>query len=107
RARWAKANAARRDGRPIHLARALGELRAALGERAREAIVAQRPLGPWPAATWEFACPGTFLGNDGGAAVGSGTGITVGAALAGTVAAAVKAMDAGGPVVVDVRIASR
>ncbi|TMF68057.1 MAG: thiamine pyrophosphate-binding protein [Chloroflexi bacterium] len=82
RAQWAKANAARRDGRPIHLARALGELRAALGERARDAIVAQRPLGPWPAATWEFACPGTFLGNDGGAAVGSGTGITVGAALA-------------------------
>jgi thiamine pyrophosphate-dependent acetolactate synthase large subunit-like protein len=82
RAAWAKANAARRDARPIHLARALSELRTALGERARETIVAQRPLGPWPAATWEFSCPGTFLGNDGGAAVGSGTGITVGAALA-------------------------
>ena len=67
---------------PVHLARALGELRAALGRRADDAIVAQAPLGPWPTTAWEFTRPHAHLGHDGGAGVGSGPGIAVGAALA-------------------------
>jgi thiamine pyrophosphate-dependent acetolactate synthase large subunit-like protein len=79
---WRAANEARRAESPIHIARAISELGSALGERARDAIIPQRPLVPWPAATWEFTRPKSFLGNDGGGGVGSGTGITVGAALA-------------------------
>src|SRR5205814_8163066 len=48
RVAWTAANEKRRDSSPIHLARALVELRAALGVRADDAIVAQAPLGPWP-----------------------------------------------------------
>jgi len=39
------------------------------------------PLG-WPGGSRHFSHPLDFLGNDGGAGVGSGPGITVGAALA-------------------------
>ncbi|HEY6959472.1 MAG TPA: thiamine pyrophosphate-binding protein, partial [Candidatus Limnocylindria bacterium] len=38
---------AHRDDAPIHLTRALVELRAALGDRADDAIVAQQPHGAW------------------------------------------------------------
>ena len=81
RAKWTAMNDARRESRPILLARALTELRAALGERAADTILAQGPLGPWPTTAWEFTRPRAFLGHDGGAAVGSGPGIAVGAAL--------------------------
>jgi thiamine pyrophosphate-dependent acetolactate synthase large subunit-like protein len=82
RAAWSAANAKRRDERPLHLARVLGELRIALGERAADSVIAQTPLGPWPAATWDFSKPRSYLGKDGGGGVGSGSGIVVGAALA-------------------------
>ena len=82
RAALAAASAKRRDDQPIHLGRAVAELRDALGERASDAIVAQAPLGPWPDVAWPFTKPKSFLGHDGGGAVGSGAGIAVGAALA-------------------------
>ena len=82
RGEWTAANQARRAERPIHLARAIAELRTALGDRATQTVLAQGPLAPWPAATWEFTAPKSYLGADGGAGVGSGTGIAVGAALA-------------------------
>jgi thiamine pyrophosphate-dependent acetolactate synthase large subunit-like protein len=82
RGEWTAANKRRSGDRPIHLARAIAELRVALGERAGETVLAQGPLAPWPAATWEFTKPKSYLGADGGAGVGSGTGIAVGAALA-------------------------
>src|SRR6266508_1970281 len=78
----AAANAKRHGERPIHLARALAELRGAFGARASELILAQGPLAPWPAGTWDFTRPKSYLGHDGGGGVGSGTGIAVGAALA-------------------------
>ena len=76
------ANAADGALRPMRTSRALAELRAALGTRAADAIVAQAPHAPWPTATWDFSKPKSYLGHDGGAAVGSGPGIAVGAALA-------------------------
>jgi thiamine pyrophosphate-dependent acetolactate synthase large subunit-like protein len=79
---WTAANRKRWNERPIYLARALGALRGALGERAADTIVAQGPLAPWPAAVWDFTKPKSYLGHDGGAGVGSATGIAVGAALA-------------------------
>ena len=82
RAQHAAANAKRRRERPIHLARALASLREAFGARAADVIVAQAPLAPWPAATWDYTKPKSFLGHDGGGGVGSGPGIAVGAALA-------------------------
>ena len=75
-------NAAEGDLRPMRTARAIAELRAAFGVRAADAIVAQAPHAPWPTATWDFSGPKSYLGHDGGAAVGSGPGIAVGAALA-------------------------
>jgi thiamine pyrophosphate-dependent acetolactate synthase large subunit-like protein len=82
REEWTAANRTRWNDRPIYLARALGSLRGVLGERAADAIVAQGPLAPWPAAVWDFSKPKSYLGHDGGAGVGSATGIAVGAALA-------------------------
>ena len=76
------ANAAEAGAHPIRFSRVVAELRAALGPRYREAIVAQAPHTPWPTATWDFSTPKSYLGHDGGAAVGSGPGIAVGAALA-------------------------
>lgn len=75
-------NAAGAGRRPIRIARAVAELRAALGPRGADAVVAQAPRSPWPIATWDFTKPKSYLGHDGGAAVGSGPGIAVGAALA-------------------------
>jgi len=76
------ANEAGAGRRPIRIARAVAELRAALGPRGADAVVAQAPRSPWPIATWDFTKPKSYLGHDGGAAVGSGPGIAVGAALA-------------------------
>jgi thiamine pyrophosphate-dependent acetolactate synthase large subunit-like protein len=81
RAALVAANDKRRDDAPIHIARAIAELRAAFGERAAEVIVAQAPLGPWPTTSWDFTRPRAHLGHDGGGAVGSGPGISVGGAL--------------------------
>ena len=81
RDREAAENDAHRDDAPIDLTRALVELRAALGERAGETIVAQQPHGAWPTAAWPFKRPRAHLGHDGGGAVGSGPGIAVGGAL--------------------------
>nr|BAH90568.1 pyruvate decarboxylase [uncultured bacterium] len=39
------------------------------------------PLG-WPGEAWHFRHPLDFLGNDGGAGIGSGPGMLIGAALA-------------------------
>jgi thiamine pyrophosphate-dependent acetolactate synthase large subunit-like protein len=82
RGEWMAANQRRRGERPIHLARAIAELRITLGDRAADTVLAQGPLAPWPAATWEFTKPKSYLGADGGAGVGSGTGLAVGGALA-------------------------
>ena len=68
--------------RPLAFPRVVAALREALGPRADQTILAQAPHEPWPTATWEFSVPGSYLGHDGGGAVGSGPGITVGAALA-------------------------
>ena len=76
------ANAAHADDQPIRTARAIAELRATLGPRAADAIVAQAPHALWPTASWDFQTPKSYLGHDGGGAVGSGPGIAVGAALA-------------------------
>ena len=76
------ANAADAAARPMRTSRAIAELRTALGARVADAIVAQAPHAPWPTATWDFSTPKSYLGHDGGAAVGSGPGIAVGAALA-------------------------
>jgi thiamine pyrophosphate-dependent acetolactate synthase large subunit-like protein len=42
---------------------------------------ARLPIG-WPGAAYEFDGPLSFMGNDGGGAVGTGPGHTIGAALA-------------------------
>ena len=76
------ANGAEAGAHPIRFSRVVAELRAALGPRYHDAIVAQAPHAPWPTATWDFSTPKSYLGHDGGAAVGSGPGIAVGAALA-------------------------
>jgi thiamine pyrophosphate-dependent acetolactate synthase large subunit-like protein len=81
REREAAESASHREDTPIDLTRALVELRAALGERADEAIVAQQPHGAWPTSAWPFKRPRAHLGHDGGGAVGSGPGIAVGGAL--------------------------
>jgi thiamine pyrophosphate-dependent acetolactate synthase large subunit-like protein len=61
----------------------LGTLAAALGQGlAGECVCFVRlPLG-WSGGTWHFRHPLDFLGNDGGAGIGSGPGMLVGAALA-------------------------
>ena len=42
---------------------------------------ARLPIG-WPGEAYEFDGPLSFMGNDGGGAVGTGPGHTIGAALA-------------------------
>ena len=76
------AHAAEAAKRPMPTARAIAALQVALGPRAADAIVAQAPHAPWPTSAWDFSRPKSYLGHDGGAAVGSGPGIAVGAALA-------------------------
>jgi acetolactate synthase-1/2/3 large subunit len=80
----AKLNAeaqARWDVKPVSLPRMVAELRTALGDRYEDAVVARMPLSI-PEGVWDFTRPGSYLGADGGAGVGSGPGMTVGAALA-------------------------
>jgi thiamine pyrophosphate-dependent acetolactate synthase large subunit-like protein len=69
------------SGSLMSLTRAIAELRTALGDRYQQAIMARIPL-TWTNGVWEFDQPGSFLGGDGGAGIGSGPGMTVGAALA-------------------------
>ena len=47
----------------------------------RQVTFARLPIG-WPGEAYEFDGPLSFLGNDGGGAVGTGPGHTIGAALA-------------------------
>jgi len=47
----------------------------------RQVTCARLPIG-WPGEAYEFDGPLSFLGNDGGGAVGTGPGHTIGAALA-------------------------
>jgi benzoylformate decarboxylase len=49
--------------------------------KGREVTFARLPIG-WPGEAYEFDGPLSFLGNDGGGAVGTGPGHTIGAALA-------------------------
>jgi thiamine pyrophosphate-dependent acetolactate synthase large subunit-like protein len=79
-ARWAAAREAVWAATPIRMTRLLGELATALGERRFQVTLVRVPLA-WPAGVWDFAQPGAYLGNDGGAGVGSGPGMGVGAAL--------------------------
>lgn len=78
---WSAARAANWNKRPIDRARLIGELASAFGDRQREVMVARGPL-TWPPGVWEFTRPGSYLGFDGGAGIGSGPGMAVGAALA-------------------------
>ena len=47
----------------------------------RPITFARLPIG-WPGEAYEFDGPLSFMGNDGGGAVGTGPGHTIGAALA-------------------------
>jgi thiamine pyrophosphate-dependent acetolactate synthase large subunit-like protein len=68
------------DGRsPITVSGLARALRAALGGRA--ACLVRAPLG-WAGGDWAVADPLDYLGQDGGAGLGSGPGMAVGAALA-------------------------
>jgi thiamine pyrophosphate-dependent acetolactate synthase large subunit-like protein len=49
--------------------------------RGKPVTFARLPIG-WPGAAYEFDGPLSFMGNDGGGAVGTGPGHTIGAALA-------------------------
>jgi benzoylformate decarboxylase len=49
--------------------------------KGRKVTFARLPIG-WPGEAYEFDGPLSFLGNDGGGAVGTGPGHTIGAALA-------------------------
>jgi thiamine pyrophosphate-dependent acetolactate synthase large subunit-like protein len=62
---------------------AVSDLAAALHEAlaGRSACLARVPLG-WSGEDWSFAGPLDYLGQDGGAGLGSGPGMAVGAALA-------------------------
>ena len=78
---WAAArDAAYRDG-TIRLERLVGDLVATFGPRRDEAVLARAPI-KWPNGLWDFTRPGAYVGNDGGAGIGSGPGMSVGAALA-------------------------
>jgi len=78
---WRANRAASWQLRPIRMVRLVGELREVIERRKREAVIVRRPL-VWPAGVWEFRFSGSYLGNDGGAGIGSGPGMAVGAALA-------------------------
>ena len=49
--------------------------------KGRQVTFARLPIG-WPGEAYEFDGPLSFMGNDGGGAVGTGPGHTIGAALA-------------------------
>jgi thiamine pyrophosphate-dependent acetolactate synthase large subunit-like protein len=70
-----------RSSLPVSVGRVVSELRDALGDDYRSAIMAYLPLS-WPSGQWDFTQPGAYIGGDGGAGIGAGPGLTVGAALA-------------------------
>lgn len=78
---WEQERRALRDRAPLTLSRTLSELRAALGPRYADTILARIPL-TWARGVWDFERPDAFLGLDGGAGIGSGPGMAVGTALA-------------------------
>jgi acetolactate synthase-1/2/3 large subunit len=80
-ASWDAARQKTWDARPLSVSRAVIELRAALGERYSESVLAYLPLA-WPNGAWHFNRPGAYIGGDGGAGIGAGPGLTVGAGLA-------------------------
>jgi thiamine pyrophosphate-dependent acetolactate synthase large subunit-like protein len=80
-AKWNQEARSRWDISPVSLPRMVADLRTAVGDRYADAIVARMPLSI-PEGVWDFTRPGSYLGADGGAGVGSGPGMTVGAALA-------------------------
>ena len=69
------------EQQPVSIARMVAELRAALGDRYPDTVLAQIPLA-WPNGIWDFTRPGAYLGADGGAGIGSGPALSVGAGLA-------------------------
>jgi thiamine pyrophosphate-dependent acetolactate synthase large subunit-like protein len=77
---WAELARRRHDEQPISITRLATELKAAFGERQGGVIVARAP-NSWPPGIWAYDRPGSSLGGDGGAGLGSGPGIAVGAAL--------------------------
>jgi thiamine pyrophosphate-dependent acetolactate synthase large subunit-like protein len=66
---------------PLSVQRIALELRATLGGRARDAVLARKTI-TWPASAWPAERALADLGNDGSAGVGSGPGMAVGSALA-------------------------
>jgi thiamine pyrophosphate-dependent acetolactate synthase large subunit-like protein len=78
---WAAAREAAWPLLPMRMIRLVGELWHALGAGREEAVLVRGPL-TWPAGVWDFRRPGSYLGYDGGAGIGSGPGMAVGAALA-------------------------
>jgi thiamine pyrophosphate-dependent acetolactate synthase large subunit-like protein len=87
---WAAAREKAYGDSIIRLERLVGDLVSAFGPRASEATLARAPI-KWVSGLWDFTRPGAYVGNDGGAGLGSGPGMSVGAALA--------LRDSGGPVV--------
>lgn len=79
--KWEKARQTKWNDAPISLARLVGELREALGDKHSGAILAAAPLR-WPKGIWEFIRHDSYLGKDGGGGIGSGPGLAVGAGLA-------------------------
>jgi len=79
-ARWDTEREAAARG-PLSVMRIAEELRAALGPRARDTVLARKTI-TWPASAWPRERPMADLGNDGSAGVGSGPGMAVGSALA-------------------------
>ncbi len=77
---WMAARDAAWQQRPIRMERLVGELWEAINRGKREAAIVRGPLS-WPAGVWDFRYPGSYLGYDGGAGIGSGPGMAVGAAL--------------------------
>lgn len=61
----------------------IGTMAGALGQGLADVVacLVRLPLG-WRGEAWQFRHPLDFLGNDGGAGIGSGPGMLVGAALA-------------------------
>jgi thiamine pyrophosphate-dependent acetolactate synthase large subunit-like protein len=78
-AEWEAARIAAWNAAPLSLTRVVGELVKVLGDR--PSVLVRSPL-QWPAGIWHFTRPGSWLGYDGGAGLGSGPGMAVGAALA-------------------------
>lgn len=77
---WQAYNKQRWDLEPGTIERAVGELRAALGDDYEEAIVARIP-NAWPSGLWDFTRPKAHLGKDGAGGLGDAPAMAIGAAL--------------------------